>query len=52
MVNEAVSAAAGRRPLLIVLNKRDLLKPGEIARKLDVGTFILTACCFGYGFFT
>eukprot|EP00897_Mesotaenium_endlicherianum_P005140 jgi/Mesen1/4654/ME000241S03698 len=36
MVDEAAAAASERRPLLLVLNKKDMLKPGELARKLEV----------------
>lgn len=28
-------------PTLLVLNKKDLIKPGEIAKKLEVRSFLL-----------
>eukprot|EP00850_Spirogloea_muscicola_P019960 SM000203S06136 [mRNA] locus=s203:162397:164310:+ [translate_table: standard] len=34
MLDEEFLATARRKPVLIVLNKRDLIKPGELAKKL------------------
>eukprot|EP00850_Spirogloea_muscicola_P005543 SM000025S08438 [mRNA] locus=s25:773301:775203:- [translate_table: standard] len=36
MLDEEFLATARRKPVLIVLNKRDLIKPGELAKKLAV----------------
>ena len=36
MLQEAALAANERRPLLLLLNKKDLIKPGEVAQKLKV----------------
>lgn len=37
MLEEGVGNKNTELPVLLVLNKKDLIKPGEIAKKLEVG---------------
>lgn len=64
MLEEGVGNQADRLPpTLLVMNKKDLIKPGEIAKKLEVSiclfinyiyvgiyncTFNSGSCCFSY----
>lgn len=43
MLQEGVGELKDKVPVLLVLNKRDLIKPGEMAKKLEVG--IDQFCC-------
>lgn len=36
MLEEGVGNFKGKVPILLVLNKKDMIKPGEIAKKLEV----------------
>jgi GTP-binding protein Era len=36
MLEIGATAVTDRRPTLLVLNKKDLIKPGEIAKKKEV----------------
>lgn len=36
MLQEGVGELKSNVPVLLVLNKRDLIKPGEMAKKLEV----------------
>lgn len=38
MLEEGVGNLKDELPILLVLNKKDLIKPGEIAKKLEVAT--------------
>lgn len=38
-VMEGVGEFKGKLPTLLVLNKKDLIKPGEIAKKIEVYLF-------------
>lgn len=48
---EGLGDSTEKPPILLVLNKRDLIKPGEIAKKLEVRTcrliFVLKLKCLG-----
>jgi ribosome biogenesis GTPase A len=57
MLEEGVGNKGIGVPVLLVLNKKDLIKPGEIAKKLEVLTlyksregvsFGLSPCCKWY----
>jgi GTP-binding protein Era len=39
MLEEGVGNLKDNVPTLLVLNKKDLIKPGEIAKKLEVRSF-------------
>lgn len=41
VLEEGVGDLKDKIPVLLVLNKRDLIKPGEIAKKLEVCIFYL-----------
>lgn len=36
MLEEGIGALKQKLPVLLVLNKKDLIKPGEIAKRLEV----------------
>lgn len=36
MLEEGVGSLKDKLPILLVLNKKDLIKPGEIAKRLQV----------------
>ena len=36
MLEDGATAVTDRRPTMLVLNKKDLIKPGEIAKKKQV----------------
>lgn len=38
VLEEGVGEIKDKLPILLVLNKKDLIKPGEIAKKLEVIT--------------
>lgn len=38
VLKEGVGYLEDKPPTLLILNKKDLIKPGEIAKKLEVGT--------------
>lgn len=40
MLEVGATAVTDRRPTLLVLNKKDLIKPGEIAKKKEVFAFV------------
>lgn len=39
VLEESVGELKDKLPILLVLNKKDLIKPGEIAKKLEVNLF-------------
>lgn len=39
MLQEGVGELKDKVPVLLVLNKRDLIKPGEMAKKLEVEVY-------------
>lgn len=39
VLEESVGELKDKLPILLVLNKKDLIKPGEIAKKLEVNIF-------------
>lgn len=41
MLEEGVGNLKDKPPTLLVLNKKDMIKPGEIAKKLEVGTQLI-----------
>ena len=41
MLEEGVGNLKDKPPTLLVLNKKDLVKPGEIAKKLEVRSGLL-----------
>ena len=41
MLEEGVGNLKDKPPTLLVLNKKDLIKPGEIAKKLEVRSGLL-----------
>lgn len=41
MLEEGVGNLKDKPPTLLVLNKKDLIKPGEIAKKLEVRSCLL-----------
>lgn len=43
---------ADKPPMLLVMNKKDLIKPGEIAKKLEVRACILIYNCLVFFMFT
>lgn len=46
MLEEGRGNLKDKVPTLLVLNKKDLIKPGEIAKKLEVRTcYCLLFCC-------
>lgn len=47
MLEVGATAVTDRRPTLLVLNKKDLIKPGEIAKKKEVFGH-LQLCPFGH----
>lgn len=41
MLEEGIGNLKDKPPTLLILNKKDLIKPGEVAKKLEVGTHLL-----------
>jgi len=37
-LEEGVGDLKDKPPTLLIINKKDLVKPGELAKKLEVGT--------------
>lgn len=44
MLEEGVGSLKDKLPILLVLNKKDLIKPGEIAKKLEVTFLVIDVC--------
>lgn len=40
-MEEGIGDLQDKPPTLLILNKKDLIKPGEVAKKLEVGTHLL-----------
>lgn len=41
MLEEGIGNPKDKPPTLLIMNKKDLIKPGEVAKKLEVGTHLL-----------
>lgn len=47
LVDGQQTLVTDNRPTLLVLNKKDLIKPGEIAKKKEVRGSVVTVECVG-----
>jgi GTPase len=41
VLEEAIGGHKDKPPTLLIMNKKDLIKPGEVAKKLEVGIHLL-----------